>query len=114
MEWDCRPATVRVSILAVGSSLADFREAKPAEKRHHLARLQDGRPGHGLRHLDGLNANEVAFEPWIAVFQKHLDHFLDIRPQFVERLALAMRPREARDPAHVQSGIGVPLDDRRE
>ena len=68
-------------------------EPELLEKRHDLARL---------------------LEPGVGVFKEHLDHFLGIRPQLVERLALAVSPREPGHPRHVQARVSVPLDDCRE
>jgi hypothetical protein len=100
--------------LAVRAALADFREAQLPKKRHDLARLEDRRLRHELRHLDGLGADERATESRVAVFKKHFDHFMKIRLQLVERLALAVRPGKARYPTHIEARIAVPLNDCRE
>jgi hypothetical protein len=42
MEWDCRSASIGVTILAVRASLANFREPQGLQKRRHLSGLQDG------------------------------------------------------------------------
>jgi len=112
MKWYGRPATVGMPKLSVRASLADFVKPRLPEKRHDLARLQDRRLGHGLRHFDGLSPDEHAFESGVALFKKHFDHFLEIRTQLVKRLALAVRARKPRYPPNVQARVGVPLDDR--
>ena len=107
-------STVWMPKLSVRTSLADFREPQLSEKRHDLARLEDRRFRHGLCHFDGLSADERAAEPGVAVFKKHLDHFMEIRLQLVERLTLAVRPGKARYPPHVEPRVAVPLNDGRE
>ena len=114
MKRYSRATTVGMPKLAVRASLADLCEPELPQKRHDLARLQDRRLGHGLRHVDGLSADELAFESGVAVFKEHFNHFLEIRPQLVERLALAVSPREPGHPRHVQARVSVPLDDCRE
>lgn len=98
MKRYSRSATVGMPKLAVRASLPDLREPQLPEKRHDLARLEDRRLRHGLRHFDGLSADELAFKSGVALFKKHFDHFLEIRPQLVERRALAVRSRKARHP----------------
>ena len=71
-----RPATVGMPQLAVRASLADLREPKLPKQRHDLARLEDRWLRHGLRHFDGLSADELAFESGVALFKEHFDHFL--------------------------------------
>jgi hypothetical protein len=66
--------------LAVRASLAYFCKPKLPKQRHDLARLEDRRLGHQLRHFDGLSADELAFELGGAPFEKHFNHFLEIRP----------------------------------
>ena len=43
-------------------------------------------------------------------FEEHFDHFAAVRAQFIERLTLAVRSREAGHPTHEQAGIRIPLD----
>ena len=68
----------------------------------------------GLRHFDCLSADELALESGVAVLKEHLDDFLEIRPELVECIALAVRTRKPRHPPHVHTGVGVSLDDRSE
>jgi hypothetical protein len=75
-----RPATVGMAKLPVRAPLSDFREPQLCKKRHDLARFEDGRLRHGLRHFDGLSPDKHAFESGVALFKKHFDHFLEIRP----------------------------------
>jgi hypothetical protein len=109
-----RPATVDMTKLSVRASLPNFRESQLREKRHDLARFEDRRFPHGLRHFDGLRPDEHTLESGVAFFKKHFDHFLEIRPQLIQRLALTMRPWEARHPSNVETCVGIPLDDGRE
>ena len=75
-----RPATVGMAELSVRASLPDFRDSQLGEKRHALARFKGGRLHHRLRHFDGLRPDEHALESGGALFKKHFDHFLKIRP----------------------------------
>ena len=113
MKWYGRPATVSMTKLSVRTPLSDFREPQLREKRHDLARLENRPLRHALRHFDGLSPDEFAFESGVAFLKEHFDYFLEVRPQLVECLALAMRARKARHPPDIQACLGVPLDDRR-
>ena len=78
MKRHGRPATICMPKLSVGASLSDFREPQLPEKRHDLARLENRRLRHGLRHCDGLSPDELALESGIAPLKKHLDDFLEV------------------------------------
>ena len=114
MKRHCRPATIRVPKLSVRASLPDFRKSQLPKKRHDFAWLENRRLRQGLRHFDGLSADELALESGGAVLQEHLDYFLEVRTEFVECVALAVRTRKPRYPPHVHSGVGVSLNDRSE
>ena len=75
-----RPATVDVPKLSVRASLSDFRESQLPTKRHDLARLENRRLRHALRHFDGLSTNKLAFESGVAFLKEHFDYFLEVRP----------------------------------
>lgn len=79
-----------------------------------LARLQDRRPRHGLRHGDCLDADEFGVEGGVAVLEQQADDLLQVAVQFVEGLALTMCPGEPGHIPDVQPGIGVTFDDRGE
>jgi hypothetical protein len=81
------------------------------EKRDDFARFQDWRLANGLRHFDGLCADEDAVESRIAFLEEHFDHFPEIGTQFVEGLALAVRAGKTWHPPHVQTGVRVSFDD---
>ena len=80
MKWYGRPATVGMPKLSVRASLADFVKPQLPEKRHDLARLEDGRLRHGSCHFDGLSPDELAFESGVAFLKEHFDYFLEVRP----------------------------------
>jgi hypothetical protein len=97
------------------AALSNLREPQPFEERHHLPRLEDRQLGHApLRYFDGLRADEDAFEARGAIFQQHFDDFVEVGPEFVKRIALAVRARKTRNPADVYTGISVAFDDGRE
>ena len=75
-----RAATVRMPKLSVRASLPDFRKPQLSQKRHDLARLENRRLRHVLRHFDGLSADELALESGVAFLKEHLDDFLEVRP----------------------------------
>ena len=78
MKWNSRHPPVRVSVLAVRTTLADLSESEIGKDRSDLTRLEDGHIAHGLGDLHGLGAHELAFEFWIAVFEQHGDHLREV------------------------------------
>ena len=66
--------------LSVRTSLPDLREPQLPEKRHDLARLENRRLRHALRHFDGLSPDKLAFESGVAFLEEHFDYFLEVRP----------------------------------
>jgi hypothetical protein len=56
-------------------------------------------PRSGRQH-DLLQANEIALQRRLAVFQQHGDHLLEVCLQFFEGLALAVSARKARNVAN--------------
>ena len=61
-------------------------------------------------HDDGLGPDKLGVELGFAVVKQHGNHFLQIRMQFIQRRALAVRTGEAGHMAHVEVGIGAALD----
>ena len=59
----------------------------------------------------GASADEFRFERGLAVFEEHLGHLLQVRPKFIERVALRMRARSAGNIADVDAGLRVAFDD---
>ena len=106
-----RASLVCVPELPMRSALPDFREPELFQKCHDLARLQDGQLPHGSRYFDGLCPDEHALKSRVAFLEQHLDDFLKVGPKFIERLTLAVRTGESRNPTHVQAGVGVLFDD---
>ncbi len=52
-------------------ALPDLLEAELHQENGHLARFQDRQGAHRLRDLDGLKADELRLELWIAVLEEH-------------------------------------------
>ena len=71
--------TVDMPKLSMRTSLSDFCKPQLPKKRDDLARLENRRLCHGLRHFDGLRPNELTFESGIAFLEQHLDYFLKVR-----------------------------------
>lgn len=114
MKGHCRSATVRVAILAMRTALPDLYETQITEQRDNLPRLQDWQLAQVSRDFDGLGADEHTLEARVTLFEKHANHFLKVDAELIQRLALAVRTCEARNPTDIQPGVGVSFDDRGE
>jgi hypothetical protein len=77
------------------------------KKRNDFARLENRRLPHGLRHVDGLGADELAVESGIAFLEEHFDHFLEVDTQLVEGLALTVRAGKTWHPP-TDSAVSAP------
>jgi len=73
-------------------------------------RLEDRRLGHPSTDLYRLDTDEFALKGRLTVLQKHLDHFLEISVEFIERFSLSMRSGEARHISYIKPGIGIAFD----
>lgn len=111
MKRNGRAAAVGMPELLMRTALPDLDKPELPEKRDDFARFQNWRLAHRLRHFDGLCADEHAVESRIACLEEHFEHFLKIGPQFVKRLALAVRTGKTWHPPHVQTGVRVSFDD---
>ena len=78
VKRDGRHASIRVSVLAVRTALADLSESEIGKDRCNFTRLEDGHIAHGLGDLHGLRPDEFAFEFWIAVFKQHGDDLREV------------------------------------
>ena len=65
-------------------------------------------------HVDELRADEFRLDVGLAVLEKHLDDFFEIRVELIEALGLGVRARESRNEADIEAGIGISLHDSRE
>ena len=74
-----RRATIGMPKLSMRASLSNLCEPQLTEKRHNLARFQNRRFRHGLRHLDRLSPDVLTLECRIAFLKQHLDYFLKVR-----------------------------------
>ena len=107
--WNCSTTPLLVAKLLVRTSLPYFGKPKALEDCNDLISLQDRRTTHGLGNCNRLQADELAFNRWIAVFQQHRHHLTQIMLQFVERRCLSVRTREPRNVAHEQAGVFAAL-----
>lgn len=64
-------------------------------------------------HGHKLCSYEFGFHIWLSILQKHLNHFAQVRMKFVQRLALGMCPRKARNISNQKPRIGTLFNDRR-
>ena len=78
MKGNGRSAAVGVAKLSVRAALPDFRKTQLGEQRDDLARLEDRRLRHALRHFDGLSPDEHALEFGGAILKKHFNHLLEV------------------------------------
>ena len=108
VEGNRRCAAIGVTELLVRTALAYFDEPDRHEERDDLAGLEY----RDARHSDqnGLRADELGLEPGLAVFEQHRDHFAQVRVQFIQCRALAVRAGEPRHVAHVELRIRAMLD----
>ena len=56
-----------------------------------------------------MSSYELGFEPGLAVLKQHLYDLLQIGQEFIDRRALRMCARPARNMAHVGPGVAVPF-----
>ncbi len=74
-----------------------------------FAGLENGSRAQRLSDLDGMCSYELGFEPGLAVLKQHLYDLLQIGQEFIDRRALRMCARPARNMAHVGPGVAVPF-----
>jgi len=60
-----------------------------------------------------LGADQFSFCLWLAVFQKHGNHFDKVSLEFVKRLSLRMCAGKPGHVTHEQSRVRVPFDNSR-
>ena len=104
-------ATICVTELPVRATSPNLAEAEHFQKRHHFARLEDWSLSHLLSHFDDLCADKDALETRITLLKQHLNNFLKVCVKLVECLALAVGTNEPGNPANVESGVSVALND---
>jgi hypothetical protein len=100
-----------VSKLLVRPSLANFRETECNKNGDDLVRFENGDVPHRSGDRDVLHADKLGLQFWLAVFEKHGDDFLEVVIHLVERLALRVGAREARDKPDKKFGLGATLND---
>ena len=84
--------------------------SKPSwSSRADFAGLENGGRAQRLSDLDGMCSYELGFEPGLAVLKQHLYDLLQIGQEFIDRCALRMCARPARNMAHVGPGVAVPF-----
>ena len=108
MERDCGRAAVSVAKLLVRPLLTDLNKTQSKQRRHDFARLTPAVAASG--NDKRLRSHKPGLERRHAIVRQHLDDFAQICIEFIERCALRMRTREARDVAHVKAGIGTLFD----
>ena len=109
VERDSGATAIRMPELLMRTALTNFLKPQPLQNRNDFAGLEDGDTGHS-RNFDGLHSDELRFESRGAVLAQHLDDFLQIRVEFIERRGLRMRARKAGNIANIKSGIRATLD----
>jgi hypothetical protein len=99
-----------VAELFVGPTLTDLHEPKPQENSDHLCRLEYRDATHRSGDHDRLNTHELRREFRLSVLQQHLQNFLEIRIEFIERASLRVRARETRNIPNEKPSLRVTLD----
>ncbi len=93
----------------MGSALPNQLKAKLEQSGLDFAGLENGSRAQRLSDLDGMCSYELGFEPGLAVLKQHLYDLLQIGQEFIDRRALRMCARPARNMAHVGPGVAVPF-----
>ena len=93
----------------MGSALPNQLKAKLEPSGLDFAGLENGSRAQRLSDLDGMCSYELGFEPGLAVLKQHLYDLLQIGQEFIDRRALRMCARPARNMAHVGPGVAVPF-----
>ena len=78
MKRNGRDPPIRVSVLAVRTTLADLNESKIGKYGGDLTGLQDWYIAHGLGDLNRLRPYELPFELWSAVLEQHGDDLFEV------------------------------------
>jgi hypothetical protein len=65
-------------------------------------------------YFDELRSDELRLDIRLAVLEEHLDHFLQVGIELVERFPLRVRAGETRHEPHVKARLGIALDHGRE
>ena len=98
--------------LRVRAALPHLNKPQTQKPRDDVARLENRRGAH-LRDLDGLRADELGFDRWLAILKQHRDHFAEILLQLIQALALTVRARKPGNVPDIEPGFGIAPDDHR-
>ena len=109
VEWNSRAPAVGMPELLMRAALTNFLKPQPLQDRNNLAGLENRDAGHS-HNFDGLNSDELRLQAGGAVLAQHLDHFLQIRVEFVEGGGLRMCAGKAGNIADIKSSIGATLN----
>jgi hypothetical protein len=99
-----------VTELFVGPTLTDLHEPKPQKNGDNLCRLEYRDAPHRSGNHDRLETHELRREFRLSVLQEHLQNFLEIRIEFIERASLRVRARETRNIPNEKPSLRVTLD----
>jgi hypothetical protein len=100
-----------MAVLAVGSPLPSEGEAMTFQQALNVPRLQNWDGAHDLRDLDGVGTDELCLEAGFPILEQQRHNLVEIVKQLVDRSALGMGPRPARDVTDEQASVGVAFDD---
>lgn len=106
----CR-ASVKMAKLPMRPALTDLHKPKFFEDADDFAGFEYGQSSQVSPHGNRVCADEFAFDGEVAVFEQHLDHFLEIGVEFVEGFALGMGTGDAGDVADIEAGLRIFFDD---
>ena len=91
MERNGRHAAIRMSILAVRTTLANLNESETGEDGGDFPRLENGNVAHCLGDLHRLRSDELALDLRRAILQQHGDDLFEVLAKLVERGTLRVR-----------------------
>ena len=107
-----RAATIRMTELFVRTSLANFSKALSFQEVDYLSWIENRSSAHASGNLHSPNADELRFLPRLPVLKEHGDDFSKILRYFVFISALGVSSGPTWNVSHVNSGIGIHLDDK--
>jgi len=113
VERNRRYAAIRMSILAVRTTLANLNKSESGQDGGDLPRLENGNVAHRLGDLHRLRSDELPLKLGRAIFEQHRDDLLEVLAELVEGGALRVRAGPAWDVADEQARSLVALDDCR-
>jgi len=107
MEWDRGAAAIFMTVLPVGSALADQFEAKVLENGLDLARFQNRDAPQRSGYPNSMGSNELRVECRFTILKEHLHDFGQVRKKFINSGTLRMSAGPPGDVPHKKACVCV-------